>query len=91
MSASTRQVVAVWSMDEVTLPYGVVEVGDARCWGWTSVEFFGCVKWVVGCLRWARMLMVRVRLVVQEIVITLPKNHKCPLKEGGWKTTFRLK
>ena len=36
-------------MDEVTLPYGVVEVGDARCWGWTSVDFFGCVK--CGCCR----------------------------------------
>ena len=36
-------------MDEVTLPYGVVEVGDARCWGWTSVEFFGCEKWVLCC------------------------------------------
>lgn len=60
-------------MDEVTLPYGVVEVGDARCWGWTSVDF-GCVKWVV-LGRWlARMLMVRVKLVVQEIVITPQKT-----------------
>eukprot|EP00434_Breviolum_minutum_P012510 symbB.v1.2.011022.t1/scaffold731.1/size168158/3 len=30
---ASDEVVAVWSMDEVTLPYGVVEVGDARLEG----------------------------------------------------------
>ena len=77
-------------MDEVTLPYGVVEVGDARCLE-NAMAGHGRLK--TGRLGWQGWLMF---FWVPEIMMTplrkkkKKKTHMSP-ENRGWKTTSLLK